>query len=90
MSPSERRFPYLHARQAALEAENNRLRECIRNGKWGTEGQELASIQATIADNNAELDELDRVLAPKIPLPVNLALAIALLAVLIAVILLRV
>ncbi len=85
MSPeSKRKFPRLHYRQAALLNENNRLSETIRNGDWRNSGNELASIQATIADNERELDELDQVLADKIPLTINLVLMGVLVLILIA------
>lgn len=90
MSPSERRYPFLHSRQAALLAENNRLREAIRNGDWRNTGNELASIQQTIADNAQELDELEQVLAAKIDIPLNLVLMFALVLTIIVLVLLRV
>ncbi len=85
MSPSERRFPRLHDRQAALLAENVRLREVVRNNNWHNgDSAELTSIQATIADNEKELDELNQVLPDKVPLAINLILAGLLVVMLIA------
>lgn len=74
MSPGERRLPYLHARQAWLQDENNRLRAIIRTADWRNTSNELASIQATIADNERELDELEQVLTRKIDIPINTVL----------------
>lgn len=90
MSPSERKYPRLHDRQAALLAENNRLREAIRNGDWRSSGNELASIQATIADNAQELGELEQVLADKIDIPTNMLLLFALVVTILTLVLLRV
>lgn len=74
MSPSERKYPRLHDRQAALQNENIRLRGSIHDGDWRNSGNELASIQATIADNERELDELEQVLERKITLSLNTVL----------------
>ena len=90
MSPSERKYPRLHDRQAALLAENNRLREAIRNGDWRNTTNELASIQATIADNAQELGELEQVLADKIDIPTNMLLLFGLVVTILTLVLLRV
>ncbi len=69
--------------------ENNRLRDAIRNGDWHNEGQELASIQQTINDNTQEIWELDRVLADKIDISLNVVLLFAIVLTSIILILLR-
>ncbi len=89
MSPTERKFPRLHDRRAALLTENNRLRDAIHNGDWRNGGNELASMQATITDNSQELDELEQVLADKVPLTINLILMGILVIILIAFVVLR-
>ncbi len=75
----------MHDRQAELSTENVRLRSLVRNGNWHDgDSAELASIRATIADNEQELDELNQVLADKVPLTINLILAGVLVIMLIA------
>ncbi len=89
MSPSERKYPRLQDRRVALQNENYRLREGIRNGDWRNDGQELASMQQTINDNTQELSELDKVLADKIDISLNVVLLFAIVLTAIVLILLR-
>jgi len=90
VSPSERKYPRLHDRQTALLNENYRLRECIHNGDWRNNSNELAAMQQTITDNTQELDELEQVLAQKIDIPLNTVLMFLLVLTIMALVLLRV
>ena len=90
MSPTERKYPRLHDREAALLNDNYRLREGIHNGDWRNNSNELAAMQQTIADNTQELDELDQVLARKIDIPINTVLLFLLVVTIMALVLLRV